>query len=55
MTTVIGVASLLIAGLLIGGFLGFIIAIIVGVVLVALWSRIVEPRRRPRWRRALHT
>jgi uncharacterized membrane protein YeaQ/YmgE (transglycosylase-associated protein family) len=55
MTTVIGVASLLIAGLLIGGFLGFIVAIIIGVVLVALWSRLVEPRRTSRWRRALHT
>jgi uncharacterized membrane protein YeaQ/YmgE (transglycosylase-associated protein family) len=55
MTTIIGVASLLIAGLLIGGFLGFIVAIIIGVVLVALWSRLVEPRRTSRWRRALHT
>ena len=55
MTTVIGVASLLIAGLLIGGFLGFVVAIIIGVVLVALWSRFVEPRRKPRWRRVLHT
>jgi uncharacterized membrane protein YeaQ/YmgE (transglycosylase-associated protein family) len=55
MTTVIGVASLLIAGLLIGGFLGFIVAIIIGVVLVALWSRLVEPRRTSRWRRMLHT
>jgi uncharacterized membrane protein YeaQ/YmgE (transglycosylase-associated protein family) len=55
MTTIIGVASLLIAGLLIGGFLGFIVAIIIGVVLVALWSRLVEPRRTSRWRRVLHT
>jgi uncharacterized membrane protein YeaQ/YmgE (transglycosylase-associated protein family) len=55
MTTVIGVASLLIAGLLIGGFLGFVVAIIVGVVLVALWSRLVEPRRTSRLRRVLHT
>jgi len=55
MTTVIGVASLLIAGLLIGGFLGFVVAIIVGVALVALWSRLVEPRRTSRWRRVLHT
>lgn len=55
MTIVIGVASLLIAGLLIGGFLGFIVAIVIGVVLVALWSRLVEPRRTSRWRRVLHT
>jgi uncharacterized membrane protein YeaQ/YmgE (transglycosylase-associated protein family) len=55
MTTVIGVASLLIAGLLIGGFLGFVVAIIIGVVLVALWSRLVETRRTSRWRRMLHT
>lgn len=55
MTTVIGVASLLIAGLLIGGFLGFVVAIIIGVVLVALWARIVEPRRTSRWRRIMHT
>jgi uncharacterized membrane protein YeaQ/YmgE (transglycosylase-associated protein family) len=54
MTTLIGVASLLIAGLLIGGFLGFVVAIVIGVVLVALWSRL-EARRKPRWRRALHT
>jgi uncharacterized membrane protein YeaQ/YmgE (transglycosylase-associated protein family) len=45
MTIVIGVASVLIAGMLIHGFLGFIVAIVVGVVLVALWSRLVEPRR----------
>lgn len=55
MTTVIGVASVLIAGLLIGGFLGFVVAIIIGVVLVALWSRLVEPRRTSRTRRLLHT
>jgi predicted PurR-regulated permease PerM len=54
MTMLIGVASLLIAGLLIGGFLGFIVAIVIGVVLVGLWSRFVEPRRQPRWRQALH-
>jgi hypothetical protein len=42
MTTLIGVGSLLIAGLLIGGFLGFIVAVIIGVVLVALWARLVR-------------
>jgi uncharacterized membrane protein YeaQ/YmgE (transglycosylase-associated protein family) len=54
MTMVIGVASVLIAGLLIGGFLGFIIAVLIGVLLVALWSRFVEPRRSPTWRQKLN-
>ncbi|MBV8711473.1 MAG: hypothetical protein JOY56_06825 [Solirubrobacterales bacterium] len=53
MTMVIGVASVLIAGLLIHGFLGFVIAVVIGVVLVALWSRLVEARRRPTWRQKL--
>ena len=45
-TLVIGVASVLIVGWLIGGgILGFIVAVIVGVILVALWARLVEPRR----------
>jgi predicted PurR-regulated permease PerM len=52
-TTAIGVASVLIAGLLVGGFLGFIVAIVVGVVLVAAWSHF-EAGRKPRWRRAMH-
>ena len=47
MTMVIGVASVVIAGLLIGGLLGFILAVVIGVVLVALWSRYIEPRREP--------
>ena len=54
MTMVIAVASVLIAGLLIGGFLGFIVAIVIGVLLVALWSRFVEPRRAPTWRQKLN-
>jgi uncharacterized membrane protein YeaQ/YmgE (transglycosylase-associated protein family) len=54
MTMVVGVASVLIAGMLVGGFLGFVVAVVVGVVLVALWSRFVEPRRTSDWRRALH-
>ena len=54
MTIAIGVASVLIAGMLIHGFLGFVVAIIVGVILVALWSRFVEPRRSPTWRQKLH-
>ncbi|MFL5926347.1 MAG: GlsB/YeaQ/YmgE family stress response membrane protein [Gaiellaceae bacterium] len=54
MTMGIGVASVLIAGLLVGGILGFVVAVVVGVVLVALWSHLVEPRRKSRARRALH-
>jgi uncharacterized membrane protein YeaQ/YmgE (transglycosylase-associated protein family) len=53
MTMVIGVGSVLIAGMLIHGFLGFIIAVVIGVALVALWSRLVEARRTPRWRQKL--
>ena len=55
MTMVIGVASVVIAGLLIGGLLGFILAVVIGVVLVALWSRYIESRREPpKWKRTLH-
>jgi uncharacterized membrane protein YeaQ/YmgE (transglycosylase-associated protein family) len=50
LTMAIGVASVLIAGLLISGFLGFVVAVVIGVALVALWSRFVEPRRAPTWR-----
>jgi uncharacterized membrane protein YeaQ/YmgE (transglycosylase-associated protein family) len=53
MTMAIGVASVLIAGMLINGFLGFVVAVVVGVLLVALWSRFVEPRRAPGWRQKL--
>jgi uncharacterized membrane protein YeaQ/YmgE (transglycosylase-associated protein family) len=53
-TLLIGVASVVIAGLLIGGFLGFILAIVIGVGLVALYSHFVErPRQTPWWRRPL--
>jgi uncharacterized membrane protein YeaQ/YmgE (transglycosylase-associated protein family) len=52
MTIAIGVASVLIAGLLVGGLLGFIVAIVVGVILVALYSRF-EATRTPGWRRVL--
>jgi len=48
-TMAIGVGSVLIAGLLIGGFLGFVVAVLIGVVLVGACTR--EP---PRWRRAMH-
>jgi uncharacterized membrane protein YeaQ/YmgE (transglycosylase-associated protein family) len=53
MTMLIGVASVLLAGMLIGGFLGFVIAVIIGVLLVAAWSRLVEARRTPTWRQKL--
>ena len=52
-TLAIGVASVLIAGMLIGGFLGFVLAIIIGVGLVAMWSHFVERRQQPWWRRPL--
>jgi uncharacterized membrane protein YeaQ/YmgE (transglycosylase-associated protein family) len=53
MTIGIGVASVLIAGLLIGGWLGFVLAVLIGVALVALWSHVLV-RRLPWWRRPLH-
>ena len=53
MTMLIGVGAVLIAGMLIHGFLGFIVAIVIGVLLVALWSRLVEARRAPTWRQKL--
>jgi uncharacterized membrane protein YeaQ/YmgE (transglycosylase-associated protein family) len=55
LTGAIGVASVLIAGLLIGGWLGFVLAVVIGVVLVSVWSHFMErPRQTPRWRRPLH-
>jgi len=46
MTIVIGIASALLVGWLVGGgILGFILAVVVAVVLVALWARMVGPRR----------
>jgi len=53
-TMAIGVASVLIAGLLIGGFLGFVLAVVIGVVLVAAWSHLQARREGPRWRRVMH-
>ena len=52
MTIVIGVASVVIAGLLIGGWLGFVLAVIIGVVLVSLWARFME-QRTPFWQKPL--
>jgi uncharacterized membrane protein YeaQ/YmgE (transglycosylase-associated protein family) len=55
MTIVIGVASVLVAGLLIGGWLGFVLAVAIGVVLVALWSAFERRRQRPWWHPPLGT
>ena len=54
-TLVVGVASVLIAGLIIGGWLGFVVAVVIGVGLVSIWARLLErPRQTPRWRKPLH-
>jgi predicted PurR-regulated permease PerM len=46
MTIVIGIAStLLVFWLVGGGILGWILAVVVAIVLVAIWSRMVGPRR----------
>jgi uncharacterized membrane protein YeaQ/YmgE (transglycosylase-associated protein family) len=46
MTIVIGIAStLLVFWLVGGGILGWILAIVVAIVLVAIWSRVVGARR----------
>jgi hypothetical protein len=46
MTIVIGIASMLLVFWLVGGgILGWILAVVVAVVLVAIWSRMVGPRR----------
>ena len=45
-TIAIGVASVLIVGLLIGGVLGFILAVIVAAVLVTLVQRMLPGRDR---------
>jgi uncharacterized membrane protein YeaQ/YmgE (transglycosylase-associated protein family) len=46
MTIVIGIAStLLVFWLVGGGVLGWILAVVVAIVLVAIWSRVVGPRR----------
>jgi predicted PurR-regulated permease PerM len=53
-TIAIGVVSVLVAGLLVGGFLGFIVAVIVGVILVAVFSHVRARQTTPKWRRTLH-
>jgi uncharacterized membrane protein YeaQ/YmgE (transglycosylase-associated protein family) len=46
MTIVIGIAStLLVFWLVGGGILGWILAVVVAIVLVAIWSRVAGPRR----------
>jgi predicted PurR-regulated permease PerM len=46
LTIVIGIAStLLVFWLVRGGILGWILAVVVAIVLVAIWSRTVGPRR----------
>jgi uncharacterized membrane protein YeaQ/YmgE (transglycosylase-associated protein family) len=46
LTFLIGVAAVVLAGLLIGGVLGFILAIVIGVGLVALVGRLFGARGR---------
>lgn len=54
-TLAIGVASVLIAGLWIGGWLGFALAVLIGVALVALWAHFFERgHQRSWWRKPLH-
>jgi uncharacterized membrane protein YeaQ/YmgE (transglycosylase-associated protein family) len=46
MTIAIGIAStLLVFWLIGGGILGWILAVVVAIILVAIWSRVVGPRR----------
>lgn len=47
-TVAIGVVSVLVVGLLLGGaigFLGYVLAVVVAAVLVALFNRVAERRR----------
>jgi uncharacterized membrane protein YeaQ/YmgE (transglycosylase-associated protein family) len=47
LTIAIGIVSLLVAGLISGGWLAFIIGVIVAIVLVALVGRFMGERRTP--------
>jgi len=47
LTIVIGIASLVVAGLIFGGALQFIVGIVVAVILVALVGRLFGDRRAP--------
>jgi uncharacterized membrane protein YeaQ/YmgE (transglycosylase-associated protein family) len=46
LTFLIGVAAVILAGIFIGGVLGFILAIVIGVALVALTGRLFGARSR---------
>ena len=46
LTFLIGVAAVILAGIFIGGVLGFILAVVIGVVLVALVGRFAGARGR---------
>jgi uncharacterized membrane protein YeaQ/YmgE (transglycosylase-associated protein family) len=43
-TIVLGIVSLLIAGAIFSGFLGFVVGVIIAVVLTALYGRVIAPR-----------
>jgi uncharacterized membrane protein YeaQ/YmgE (transglycosylase-associated protein family) len=47
LTIAIGIVSMLVAGLISGGWLAFIIGVIVAIVLVALVGRFMGERRTP--------
>jgi len=47
LTIAIGIVSMLVAGLISGGWLAFIIGVIVAIVLVALVGRLFGERRTP--------
>lgn len=46
-TILIGIASLLVAGAIFGGFWQFVIGVIVAIILVAIVGRFFGDRRRP--------
>jgi len=45
-TILIGIASLVIAGLILSGFWGFVVGVIVAIILVAIVGRFLGDRRR---------
>jgi uncharacterized membrane protein YeaQ/YmgE (transglycosylase-associated protein family) len=47
-TILIGIVSLIVAGLIFGGILQFIIGVIVAIALCALWGRVMASRGSPR-------
>ena len=46
-TILIGIASLLIAGAIVGGFWGFVLGVVIAVILVAIVGRFLGERGRP--------